>query len=115
MRVNVFSCRCSRLKTFVCDCSEIWGASAVVPLPSEGAIEAELARVHIRCLASGALGDVHKFYFYAEDTSAVLFLVELSLSSTSNRFSALVKSAAQDKGSAFADIIKRALRDFILL
>ena len=116
-------------------CSDIWGVNARLPLPGDNEIEAALAQQNILCLASGVLGDVHKFYFYAEvrgvlhllrerfdrklfaacsvqDAAGALFLAELSLSAA-NRLSALVKTSAQDKGAAFAALLKQALSRFI--
>lgn len=47
-------------------CSELWGATARLPLPADSDIERCMGQHRIKCLASGALGDVHKFYFFAE-------------------------------------------------
>lgn len=46
--------------------SDVWGASAELPLPADAELEAALSHRNICCLASGVLGDVHKFYFYAQ-------------------------------------------------
>lgn len=47
-----------------------------------------------------------------QDVDHVLLLVELSLTVSAARFSALVKAASQDKGVAFAGIVKTALEPF---
>ena len=60
---------CVRSTACLCVCpppSDIWGADAHTPLPSDADIEAALLHRHIVCLASGALADVHKFYFFAQ-------------------------------------------------
>ena len=106
--MGVFECAPVLLSVYAC--SELWGA-ALREIPSESVLEQSLVRQHVLCLASGTLGDVQKFYFYAQDLDDGLYMVEFSITTTSKRLSAMVKAPTQAQGARFSQLLKDCLRD----
>lgn len=88
---------------------ELWGV-ALKDIPSESDLERSLARHHCVCLASGNLGDVQKYYFFAQERGTdALFMVELSITMASKRLSAMVKGPSEQQGMVFSHMVKDCL------
>jgi len=85
---------------------EVWGATLRAPLAGKQ-MEDTLGAGHIRCMASGVIDGVQKFYFYAEDAAAALFMAEVSVTAASMRVSAVIKAANAAKGAQFVTIFKQ--------
>ena len=101
---HVFETRWEELSTL-----EVWGETLNKVL-SDQELENTLAAVHVVCMASGVIDDMQKYYFYAETQAGVLFMAEVSFSSSSRRLSAVIKgpSGAAD-GASFVDLFKHTL------
>ncbi len=95
---------------------EVWGAT-LTSKPGDGDLEKALAPAHIACMASGTVGGVVKYYFYAQgdegeggsSASPPLAIGEVSITASSLRLSAVVKASTPSVGSAFVEAFKKTL------
>lgn len=85
---------------------EVWGATLRAPLANKQ-MEETLGKANIRCMASGVIDGVQKYYFYAEDSDGALFMAEVSVTGSSMRVSAVIKAANAAKGAQFVAIFKQ--------
>jgi len=93
--------------------AEVFGMT-LVRAPRDGELERALAPHHVACMASGALGGVQKFYFFAQGEGAdagSLGIAELSITLASLRLSALVKAAPPALGPLLVAALREGLED----
>jgi hypothetical protein len=94
---------------------EVWGASLRPGLapgrPAAGELEAALAAANIACMASGSVGGVAKYFFFAQEDGAGapqhLAIAELSLGG--GRLSGIAKASSPAVGAELVKEAKRAL------
>jgi hypothetical protein len=96
------------------DLTKLWGSTLKV-LPTEQEWEDLLAADSISCMASGQVEDTQKFYFYATDSSANLYLVEASITKSSKRLACVFKTSStpKNKSSGGGDANTKLLNEFI--
>jgi hypothetical protein len=92
---------------------DMWGATLRAQ-PAQGELEKALSAQGIVCMASGTVGGVSKYYFFAqEDATAQLFMAEVSVNIATLRLSAVLKAGDASLGEAFVAKIKEGLADKI--
>ena len=95
------------------DLTKLWGSTLKV-LPTEQEWEDLLAANFISCMASGQVEDTQKFYFYATDSYANLYLVEASITKSSKRLACVFKtSSTPNNNSSGGDANTKLLNEFI--
>lgn len=99
---------------------EVWGTT-LAAVPGAGELEKALAPKGIACMASGTVGGVTKYYFYAQPEASLplppgeppVVIAEVSLTAASCRLSAIIKgpegAAGGQLGQAFTEAFKAAL------
>ena len=91
---------------------EVWGAPLRAP-PASGELEKALAGSGVVCLASGTVGGVSKYYFFAVTEDDKLCMVEVSGTLSSLRLSAVIKASETGVGGRFVSVVKGALRPLL--
>lgn len=80
-------------------------------------MERSLLPRHLACMASGLVGGVRKYYFFAqgEDDTAggivTLAIGELTLTDATRRLSVVIKASTTHLGGNFLEALKEALED----
>jgi len=87
---------------------EVWGCS-LAAAPAPGALEKALLPHAVHCMASGAQGGVHKFYFWGAGEGGVA-IAEISVSQ-GLRLSGVIKAASPALGAALLEAIKDGIHD----
>jgi hypothetical protein len=94
---------------------ELWGVTlkrkfvSATGAGETGELEKALQPFAVSCLASGTVGDVTKYFVYAQSIDGVHGLAEISVDSKTLRLSALVKSGNAQVGAALIDAIRKCL------
>jgi len=79
-------------------------------LTVDGDIEKIMSESRILCIASGAVAGQMKYYFYAQDTSEAIYLIEVFVGSTDRDLKATFKADSMARCPRFSEIFKEALR-----
>jgi len=79
-------------------------------LTTEGDIEKLMSDVRILCIASGAVGGQMKYYFYAQDTSEGIYLIEVFVGSKDRDLKATFKADSAARVPRLVEVFKETLR-----
>ncbi len=98
---------------------ELWGAT-LKALPAPGELEKALAAGAILCMASGTVGGVSMYYFYAQEDApggegreGRLCMSEVSITVASLRLSAVIKAPDMTLGLQFVEVFKKTLQPLL--